>query len=391
MTRSAPGRAERDADVGALQRRGVVDPVAGHGDRVAPVLEPGDECELLVRGHSGIHADVGRLVGHAVAVQVGTRHRARGVDPHLPGDRASGRRMVPGGHQQRDTSGACQGDGSSGVVPRGVAQRDQRDRGEVSLGSLDVLRDDIEPTACQCEHALAAVGVLIGQCKQPVGADAEAPGQDLFRCPLAQQPRAVLERVHSAHASALGGERGGRETGVCLAASFGIVGGGELQQRPLGGVAAGRIERRVVAEHRDVQQRVEGSIVGVDDERGPVRCHDAGNPHPVLGDRPGLVHDEHVHRAERLDRREPPDDRAPPCHPTNPERQRDAGDRRQTLRDRCDRERNRGQEGFVGGPAAASQHDQQERARRDGQRRATKPPGEAGQLSLQWCGLALDL
>ena len=45
--------AHGDADMGGLQRRGVVDPVAGHGDDFAVGLERLDQRELLLRPDAG--------------------------------------------------------------------------------------------------------------------------------------------------------------------------------------------------------------------------------------------------------------------------------------------------------------------------------------------------
>ena len=54
------GDAHRDADVGRLQRRGVVHAVAGHGHDVAVGLEGVDDAQLVLGRHPGVDGDVAR-------------------------------------------------------------------------------------------------------------------------------------------------------------------------------------------------------------------------------------------------------------------------------------------------------------------------------------------
>ena len=53
-------RTHRDADIGGAQRRGVVDPVAGHRDHVAAGLERAHDLVLMGRGHAREDVDLGR-------------------------------------------------------------------------------------------------------------------------------------------------------------------------------------------------------------------------------------------------------------------------------------------------------------------------------------------
>ena len=50
--------AHRDADVGLLERRRVVDAVAGHGDDLAAALERVDDAQLVLGIHARVDADV---------------------------------------------------------------------------------------------------------------------------------------------------------------------------------------------------------------------------------------------------------------------------------------------------------------------------------------------
>ena len=61
------GDAHRDADVGALQRRSVVDPVAGHRDDVALALQHVDEAHLVLGRDAGDDADAVHLLARAAS------------------------------------------------------------------------------------------------------------------------------------------------------------------------------------------------------------------------------------------------------------------------------------------------------------------------------------
>ena len=65
------GDAHRDADVGALERRRVVDAVAGHPDDVPLALEDVDEADLLLGRHARDHADLVDLGGGLLLVELG--------------------------------------------------------------------------------------------------------------------------------------------------------------------------------------------------------------------------------------------------------------------------------------------------------------------------------
>ena len=85
-----PGDAHGHADVGFLDRRGVVDAVAGHGHDVAPLAPGPDDPQLVLRRDAGVDRDAADVLGRA------SRRSSR------PGPRRSGpgspprRSPVPG-------------------------------------------------------------------------------------------------------------------------------------------------------------------------------------------------------------------------------------------------------------------------------------------------------
>jgi hypothetical protein len=115
----AGGVGDGEAAVGLLQRRGVVDPVAGHGDDVSALLQGVDDAVFVLRHHLGEdahaldHLHDGRLVGvdelpvqQAGVVEFGHRRH------HLAAESLS---LAPGGglplESVGDGLGECLGQG----------------------------------------------------------------------------------------------------------------------------------------------------------------------------------------------------------------------------------------------------------------------------------------
>ncbi|MGC0372932.1 NADH:ubiquinone oxidoreductase subunit E [Streptomyces sp. SAI-229] len=135
--------------------------------------------------------------------------------------------------------------------------------------------------------------------------------------------------------------------------------GGVTQRAPLRGAVRQRLQRRVVAQHGDAQQRHQiGCVVGRDrppvaddpapglvtgsQDRGlsPRRPQPFGG-HAALGQGAGLVGGDHRDGAQRLHRGQPADDGVPVRHPPCPQGERERHDGGQGLRYGGDREADR--------------------------------------------------
>ena len=127
------GDAHGHADVGLLQRRRVVDAVAGHGDDVLLFLEQVDEADLVLGRDARDHADVGqvaqqRLVAHGGELGAGER---AAFDAQLASDRRRGDGVVAGDHAHLDAGALAFGDGDTRLGPRRVDDADHRQQREV--------------------------------------------------------------------------------------------------------------------------------------------------------------------------------------------------------------------------------------------------------------------
>ena len=127
-----------------------------------------------------------------------------------------------------------------------------------------------------------------------------------------------------------------------------------------GGRPAGR---RVVAVGQGLDQGGQGRIVAGAD-RNAIDLGLAGqqmrDPHPALGQRPGLVGADDVGRPEGLDGCEPLDERAPLGHPPDADGERERDRRQQSLRNVGDEQADREGEGVVERKPGDRGADQQE-------------------------------
>ena len=132
------GDAHGDPDVGLLERRGVVDAVAGHGHDLAPGLQRLDQAELLLRRHAREHVgavgelDELRVVdgGHLGAGD-GAVFGAGG-DADVAGDRRRRRGVVAGDHLHADAGVVTRLDGGDRRRPRRVHHRLQAEEREAA-------------------------------------------------------------------------------------------------------------------------------------------------------------------------------------------------------------------------------------------------------------------
>ena len=78
------GDAHGHADVGFLQRRGIVDAIAGHGHDVLLLLEQRHQPDLVLRRHTGHHADLVQLLLQLLVRNGGKLSPCQGLCPRCP-------------------------------------------------------------------------------------------------------------------------------------------------------------------------------------------------------------------------------------------------------------------------------------------------------------------
>ncbi len=289
--------AHRDRDVGAVERGGVVHPVAGDGDD--PVLRSrrADEALLPLRRRSGDDVQVGQLGGQARVVprrDLLAGHDPVGLETRLAGDRRGRPGVVAGDHHDLDPGTPR---GRHRIVDPGpdrVREADERahpprlvvdppGEGDEPLPGVRRRLDQDGP-ALALERIGPAVGLDVG--KDDLGrAEAEAldpplaPGAGPRHRERVRRRDRLDEvgRVEARHAVELldGGPEGTgeRRRGDLLPGPRVLLGPERLFEEA---AALGRV--------------VDGSV-GRADRR---------DPETVLGDRPGLVGDDQIDGAERL-------------------------------------------------------------------------------------------
>ena len=154
---SVPVMSHRDADVGGLQRRRVVDAVAGHRHDCAPraaapgrsaACAPGSRARrrtpsLTVRSSASSR--------HASGARAPVTARASVGDAELLGDDRGGLRMIAGDHDRADAGALRASHGLRRLVPWRIDHADQSGEDEVAL---DALADAVRRRACRpCERA----------------------------------------------------------------------------------------------------------------------------------------------------------------------------------------------------------------------------------------------
>ena len=130
----------RDADVGGVQGRGVVDPVAHVADDVAGLLQGQDDPLLLVRLHLGEDGDLAgppeqRLVAHLPQVRPGEDLGASG-SPAWPATWAATRRLSPVMIFERDAEVEEPLERRGDPGPERVVEDQEAEEGHVRLVAL---------------------------------------------------------------------------------------------------------------------------------------------------------------------------------------------------------------------------------------------------------------
>ena len=158
------GDAHGDADVGLLERRGVVDAVAGHGHDVPLALEDVDEPHLLLGRHAGDDADLVDLAVGLLVAELGELRAGDGaaLDAELVRDRRGGDRVVAGDHPHLDAGRVGGGDRGLRRGTRRVDDADQRQQRQVlhqrQQVAARVERRGVEVPAGGRHHAQALRG-----------------------------------------------------------------------------------------------------------------------------------------------------------------------------------------------------------------------------------------
>ena len=330
---SVPAAAHRHADVGALEGRGVVDAVAGHEHDLAVRLLALDDRELVGRRHPRV--DV--LRPHAERLR--DRMRRRGV--------------VAGQHRHPDPGAGRGPHGLGGAVAQRVVQREEPDGHEVTLdGRADAVVRSEAPLR-HGEHPEPLLGPRLRRGLE-LAVRLDLPvrqlEQDLGRS-LHEHPTPVGLVVDDGHPPALRRERELRHELAVLdepAAREALLERGE-EHGALHGVAHDPQRRRRRPRARRSRR--------APPPRAP-RPLAAGrraygrHAHPVLGQRARLVDAGGRGPPDRLDRREPPDDRTARRHLAGAQGERDRHRRQQPLRDGRDRDGDAGEERLVEARAA---------------------------------------
>ena len=352
------GDAHCDADVRLLERRRVVDAVAGHRDDLALLLPCVDDADLMLRRYAGVDRDVLQLfvqllVVHLVELDAADGDVALLEDADLLGDGGRGDLVVAGNHHGADAAAFGVGDRLLGFLTRRVDHRDQAHKGVVifvlegdarALGGVRILLDG------KGQHAQAVlreveVGVgnllliLLGDGTGAVaGHHRHAAGQQDVHRSLGAQRVDAVQLVHGAHQFAVGIKGKLRQTRV-----LGTVNGllhpevvGQVDQRNLGRVADLLAVHRggVVGQDGGLEQPVVRLICKV--ELLAVEQLEVGvdllGGHLVLGQGAGFIRADNRDRTQAFHRVQVFDDGVFLCHLLGAHRQNDGDNRAERLR-----------------------------------------------------------
>ena len=123
LLRDLGAAAHGDADVGLLERGGIVDRVAGHGDDLARLLHESGEADLVLGRDPAEDVELREPFDHlgvGQLLQIGAGDDAR-TEPELVGDRPRGHGVVAGDHP--DVDAGIERDAHCVARPRRAAGR----------------------------------------------------------------------------------------------------------------------------------------------------------------------------------------------------------------------------------------------------------------------------
>ncbi len=254
LGRLGPLHAHGHADVGLLQRRRIVDAIAGHGDHLAIGLQRTYQTQLVFRAGTGEHPCLGdglahgRIV-HQLQLRAGDRLDVL-AHAQLPGDGAGGHTVVTGDHHHTNAGRAALGHRPDRLVTGWIDDAHQAEQGQPAgdIGMLEVLLARAQPTPGEGQYPTPGARLrldlvvpvrLIQRALDAVGLQLlRAHGQNAFRRTLDQYLAAGLAGMQRRHEPMLGFERN------------------HVQPRPVDL----HYRRRKPGLHRQSQQRALGGI-----------------------------------------------------------------------------------------------------------------------------------
>jgi len=399
--------AHGDADVGALQGGGVVDPVARHRHALPPVLQGLDDLELLLGDHPGVDPDVLHpllkdLRGRAVQVPAGHHRPPVLDDPDAPGDGERRQRVIARDHDGPDPGGFAEGDGPADLLAGRVHHAHEAQEGE-ALFDL--------PRGKAVGHAVPEPGGHTQDAqaiaRHPFVRSRDQGGVERRRAASRKRVDGLFEHdvdaalreghvppgppVKRRHALALRVEGDFGYTGVLLleiALDVSVLQGrtekGNFRRIPRDpDDILVDIGKRIVAERQRLHQVVEPFDLGLTAvEQLPVGP-DLLDGHPVQGECPGLVGTDIGDRPQGLHGRELADKGIMVRHLARSQCKRDGDDGGQRLGDGGDGKRNGRQEHQHGFLPAQEPHAENEGA--DEENRHGHLPAEDGEALLEGC------
>ena len=403
------GRPHRHADVGTPERRRIVDPVACHRDDVTLPSQRVGDPQLGVRRAPGEHdlprsREQPRRAGRRVIASssVAADHPRLGRGRCRPaGDRRGGQPVVAGDDDDADPGPVAPRDGAGHLRPGRVDHRDQPDQAQVALGGLAAGPATATPVARRRATASTrrplrgvAVDALDGVdpgVRHVAVATTGCTARTSSGAPLVCSAR-PSSRSRRRSTSLAAADRSGtwRRRPVRAAATPAPQSAAapaaapprwdRRWRRPAGGAAAFGSGAAASSRAASAAVRRPTGRLRIDID-GALGRPDLDDPHPVTGERPGLVGADNVGRTERLDGAETLHQRAAPgqlpdagCQRERDRRQQPLGDVGDEQPDREDRRRSRIEAG-----GDADRHER--RGHRAGH--ARDQPRNTGDLALE--------
>ena len=387
---------DRDADVGGVQGRSVVDAVAHVADGATGSLQRPDDALFLLR--VDLHEQVGSpdSIPECLVLQSGDLfagdHRLR-VEPDAAGHVCRDVAVVTGDDLDSNAQLGQVFDRVPGVWPRRVEEEQKAPQAHLRLVAANVLFSRRDTPRCERQHpkTLRAPRAEIGV--QPFASGVVHGDLAAFLVERGTDSEHLREGAlgdHPVMAAVLG--RGGHDREALadevirdLIDLLPAVGGEPFprpgrHQRLVQGVFDARLEGRV--EVGEAENRVRVPEVQVD-------CGLQSDA--PLGEGAGLVRAEDIHAAQILDRFQPPDDHPAPCHGARPVGEGHAHDGGQQLRRNPHGQGHPVQQRFDGRPVqpvidGQHEHHHQEH---DADEKVPELSHASGELGFRWPRLQL--